>query len=98
MSFKASFTLDQSTNANALFTRIERDIRSSGLPADAIESTLRESKAILDTLEQQGMALLSAGSQMRVSQVISRSGYDITIHALFGVKRSFWNRIFGLLG
>lgn len=98
MSFKASFTLDQSTNANALFTRIERDIRSSGLPEDAIESMLRESKAILDTLEQQGMALLSAGSQMRVSQVISGSGYDITIHALFGVKRSFWNRIFGLLG
>lgn len=98
MSFKASFTLDQSTNASVLFTRIERDIRSSGLPTDAIESALRESKAIIDTLEQQGMALLSAGSQMRVSQVVSGPGYQITIHALFGVKRSFWNRIFGLFG
>lgn len=98
MSFKASFTLDQSTNASVLFTRIERDIRSSGLPTDAIESALRESKAIIDTLEQQGMALLSAGSQMRVSQVVSGPGYHITIHALFGVKRSFWNRIFGLFG
>ena len=98
MSFKASFTLDQSTNASTLFTRVERDIQSSGLPTDAIESVLRESKAIIDTLEQQGMALLSAGSQMRVSQVVSGPGYQITIHALFGVKRSFWNRIFGLFG
>jgi len=95
MSFKGTFTLDQSTDVSALFTRIEREIRSSNLPSDTIDSALRESKTILDTFEQQGMALLSAGSQMRADQLVSGPGYNIKIRALFGVQQSFWKRIFG---
>ena len=95
MSFKATFTLDQSTDVSALYTRIEREIRSSNLSSETIDSALRESKTILDTFEQQGMALLSAGSQMRADRSVSGPGYNIKIRALFGVRQSFWNRIFG---
>ena len=95
MSFKATFTLDQSTDVSVLFARIERGVRSSSLPPNAIESALRESKTIIDTFARQGMALLSAGSQMRADQSVSGPGYNIKIRALFGVQQSFWKRIFG---
>jgi len=94
--FRASVEIDQDSDIDAVVNSVTEQATNRGVQRAEIQEILGHLRQQVEPIVDRGKNLFAMGSKMSVNTVVKGTGYEITVKARFGIRDSFWRRLFGL--
>jgi len=92
--FKATMPLTQESDINDVVNKLIEKMTSDGVNQLVSQEVVERFRLQIEPILDHGKSLFEIGSKMSLNSTVNGDGYNILVKARFGIKDSFWRRLF----
>jgi len=92
--FKSTFEINEKSEILGIVEQLSEKLTHQGVDQLVSQEALEHFRMKIEPVLDRGKNISTMGSQMRVDSVVKGDGYEISVKARFGIKDSFWKRLF----